>query len=41
MDDLKKSEKDAAISKDQHRDYAEIVQKLTDDFISQIDHTLK
>ena len=41
MDDLKKSEKDGTISKDQHRDYSEIVQKLTDDFIVQIDHMLK
>ena len=36
-----KSEKDGTISKDQHRDYSEIIQKLTDDFIGQIDHTLK
>ena len=41
MDDLKKLEKDGAISKDKHRDYSEIIQKLTDDFIGQIDHTLK
>ena len=41
MDDLKKSEKDGAISKDQHHDYSEIVQKVTDDFIGQIDNTLK
>ena len=41
MDDLKKSEKDGTISKDQHRDYSEIIQKSTDDFIGQIDHTLK
>ena len=41
MDDLKKSEKDGTISKDQHRDYSEIIQKLTDDFIGQIDHTLR
>ena len=41
MDDLKKSEKDGTISKDHHRDYSEIIQKLTDDFIGQIDHTLK
>tara|TARA_B100000749_G_C18366429_1_gene439782 strand:- start:919 stop:1071 length:153 start_codon:yes stop_codon:yes gene_type:complete len=41
MDDLKKSEKDGTISKDKHRDYSEIIQKLTDDFIGQIDQTLK
>ena len=41
MDDLKKSEKDGTISKDQQRDYSEIVQKLTDDFIGQIDLSLK
>ena len=41
MDDLKKSEKDGTISKDQHRDYSEIVQNLTDDFIGQIDLSLK
>ena len=41
MDDLKKSEKDGAISKDQHHDYSEIVQKVTDDFIGLIDQTLK
>ena len=41
MDDLKKSEKDGTISKDQNRDYLEIIQKLTDDFIGQIDYTLK
>ena len=41
MDDLKKSEKDGTISKDQHRDYSEIIQKLTNEFIGQIDDTLK
>ena len=41
MDDLKKSEKDGNISKDQHHDYSENIQKLTDDFIGKIDKALE
>ena len=41
MDDLKKSEKEGSISKDELRDYAEIIQKLTDDFIGQVDRALE
>ena len=33
MDDLKKSEKDGTIPKDQHREYSEIIQNLTEEFI--------
>ncbi len=40
MDDLKKAEKDGDISKDQSRDQAEDVQKLTDEMISEIDRLL-
>lgn len=39
MDDLKKSEKDGNISEDQHRDYADIIQELTDEFIGKLDET--
>ena len=37
MDVLKKMEKDKQISKDEHHDYGEEVQKLTDEFIEKID----
>ena len=40
MDDLKKAEKDGDISKDESRDQADEVQKLTDEVISQIDRLL-
>jgi ribosome recycling factor len=40
MDQLKKSEKDAEISKDEHHAWSSDVQKLTDDFIKQIDDAL-
>lgn len=40
MDDLKKSEKDGAISEDEHRDYADIVQEMTDQIIAKIDEAL-
>ena len=41
MDDLKKAEKDAAISQDEHRRMHDEVQKLTDEAIKRIDETLK
>ena len=40
MDDLKKSEKEGSISEDEHRDYADIVQEMTDEFIGKIDDAL-
>ena len=41
MDDLKKSEKEGNISEDEHRDYAEIIQQLTDEFIGKLDEALE
>ena len=41
MDGLKKAEKDGIISEDEHKSYAEDVQKLTDDAIKRIDESLK
>lgn len=40
MDELKKAEKDGGISEDEHRQYSDEVQKLTDGFVKQIDETL-
>jgi len=40
MDGLKKAEKDGEISKDEHRDVADEIQKLTDQHISEIDKVL-
>jgi ribosome recycling factor len=40
MDDLKKAEKDGHISQDAHREYADEVQKLTDEFVANIDEAL-
>jgi ribosome recycling factor len=41
MDGLKKAEKDGDISKDEHRDIADEVQKLTDSHIGEIDKALE
>jgi len=41
MDGLKKAEKDGDISKDEHRDIADEVQKLTDANISEVDKVLE
>jgi ribosome recycling factor len=41
MDDLKKAEKDGALSQDEHRRMHDDVQKLTDEAIKRIDETLK
>lgn len=41
MDMLKKAEKDNEISKDEHHDYGEEVQKLTDQYIDNIDNMAK
>lgn len=40
MDELKKAEKDGDISEDEHRQYSDEVQKMTDTFVKQIDETL-
>ena len=40
MDDLKKNEKDGDISKDEHHDYSQEIQILTDNIIKNIDDTL-
>ena len=39
-DQLKKMEKDGEISEDEHRQYNDEIQKLTDDFVKQIDDAL-
>jgi ribosome recycling factor len=39
-DQLKKMEKDGEISEDEHRQYNDEIQKLTDDFVKQIDEAL-
>ena len=41
MDNLKASEKDSDISKDELREFSDEIQKLTDDFVIKIDGTLK
>jgi len=40
MDDLKKTEKDGDISKDEHHDYGVEIQELTDSHIAKVDETL-
>jgi len=40
MDQLKKMEKDKAISEDDHKMYADEVQALTDKFVASVDETL-
>jgi len=40
MDELKKLEKDHKISQDEHRDYSDQIQKLTDEHVKKIDDTL-
>ena len=40
MDELKKAEKDGDMSKDQHHDYADVIQKLTDTYVGKIDEVL-
>ena len=37
MDDLKRAEKDSEISEDRHRDYAQEIQELTDEYVKKID----
>ena len=41
MDNLKSSEKDSTISQDELREFSDEIQKLTNDFVSKIDETLK
>ncbi|GAB4170301.1 MAG: ribosome recycling factor [Rickettsiaceae bacterium] len=41
MDLLKKMEKDSQISKDEHHDHSEEIQKLTDEFIGKVDKLVK
>ena len=41
MDRLKTAEKDNHISQDELREFSDEIQKLTDDFVSKIDETLK
>ena len=41
MEDLKKMEKDGTISKDEHHNIGEEIQKLTDDFTSKVDQHIK
>lgn len=40
MDELKKQEKDGDISQDEHREYADAVQKLTDASVKKVDEAL-
>lgn len=40
MDELKKAEKDGDISEDELRQYSDEVQKLTDEFVKQVDDAL-
>jgi ribosome recycling factor len=40
MDDLKHSEKDGDLSKDEHHDYATEIQELTDKYVGRIDEAL-
>ncbi|MFK7973468.1 MAG: ribosome recycling factor [Rickettsiaceae bacterium] len=40
MDILKRMEKDSHISKDEHHDYGNEIQKITDEFISKVDTTI-
>ena len=41
MDDLKNAEKKSELSQDQHHEYSEIVQELTNKYIRKIDDALK
>ena len=40
-DALKKMEKDSSISQDEHRKFADQIQKMTDDFVAKVDDALK
>ena len=41
MDDLKRAEKDGEISEDQHRDHAQEIQELTDEYVKKIDESVE
>ena len=40
MDELKRSEKDGSITEDEHHDYSQEVQDLTDRYVKKIDEVL-
>ncbi|MCH7833358.1 MAG: ribosome recycling factor, partial [Proteobacteria bacterium] len=40
MNDLKSSEKDGDLSQDEHHDYANEIQQLTDRYVGKIDEAL-
>ena len=40
MDELKRAEKDNEISEDEHRQYSDEIQKLTDDYVGKVDASL-
>ena len=40
MDDFKKQEKDGNISKDEHQKQADVIQKLTDEYVKKVDDLL-
>jgi ribosome recycling factor len=41
VDGVKKAEKDAGLSKDAVKEYQDVIQKLTDDYIKKVDNSLK
>ncbi len=41
MDNLKSAEKDGEISQDEHREFSDEIQKLTDEFVGKVDESLK
>ena len=40
MDELKRSEKEGSITEDEHHDYSQEVQELTDSYVNKIDESL-
>ena len=40
MDELKRSEKDGSITEDEHHDYSQEIQELTDNYVNKIDESL-
>ena len=41
MDNLKRADKDSEISEDEHREYAETIQELTDQYVKKIDESVE
>ena len=41
MDGLKAAEKDSNISQDEHREFSDEIQKLTDGYVGKVDESLK